>query len=149
MTDGSYKFAILSMDRAGNKLSKSWSLTVDSVAPAAALAFSSSNISGVSTVGIVASDANLKSAVLSIGHKLVDVTGVKEYKLDTADLADGRYKATLTVLDKAGNVGMATADVVVANVTPMIGFAAMAGIAGGVVAGATIAWFVASRRHRA
>lgn len=149
VTDGSYKFAILSMDSAGNKLSKSWSLTVDSVAPAAALAFSSSDISGVSTVGIVASDANLKSAVLSIGHKSVDVTSVKQYKLDTADLSDGKYKATLTVLDKAGNVGMATADVVVANVTPMIGFAAMAGIAGGVVAGATVAWFVASRHHRA
>lgn len=149
MTDGSYKFAILSTDKAGNRLSKSWTLTVDSVPPAAALAFSGSDISGTATVGIAASDANLKSAILSIGHKTVDVTGIKEYKLDTTDLADGKYKATLTVLDKAGNTGTATADVVVANVTPMIGFAAIAGVAGGVAAGAAVAWFAASsRRHR-
>jgi hypothetical protein len=148
MTDGSYKFAILSTDKAGNRLSKSWTLTVDSVPPAAALVFSGSEIGGTATVGIAASDANLKSAVLSIGHKTVDVTGAKEYRLDTADLADGKYRATLTVLDKAGNTGTATADVVVANVTPVIGFAAIAGVAGGVAAGAAVAWFAASSRRR-
>lgn len=148
-TDGTYKLAILSIDKAGNRLTRNLSLIVDSVPPAAALAFAGSDVSGTTTVGIDAQDANLKSAVLSIGHKSIDVTGMTEYKLDTADLADGKYKATLTVLDKAGNVGTATADVVVANVTPMIGFAAIAGIAGGVAAGAAVAWFVASRRRRA
>ena len=149
LADGSYKFSVLSTDKAGNRLAKSWSLTVDSVPPAAALAFAGQEIKGNAVIGIGAQDANMQSATLAIGYKTVDVTGMKEYTLDTTGLADGPYTATLTVLDKAGNVGTATAKVVVANVTPMISLAAAAGIAGGLAAGAAVAWIVASKRHRA
>jgi hypothetical protein len=149
LADGSYRFSILSTDRAGNRVAKSWPLIVDSVPPAAALAFGGQEIKGDTVVGIGAQDANLKSATLSIGHKTLNVTGLKEYRLDTTDLADGPYVATLIVLDKAGNVGTATAKVVVANVTPLISTAAAAGIAGGLAAGAAVAWIVASKRRRA
>jgi hypothetical protein len=149
LADGSYKFSILSTDRAGNRLARSWSLVVDSVPPAAALAFGGQEIKGTTVVEIGAQDANMASAMFDIGYKKVDVTGLKEYTLDTTGLADGQYTATLTVLDRAGNVETATAKVVVANVTPLISLAAAAGIAGGLAAGAAVAWTVASKRRRA
>ncbi|MGI0019564.1 MAG: S8 family serine peptidase, partial [Nitrososphaera sp.] len=146
LADGQYALAIASADEAGNKLEREWKLVMDSTAPAAAMRFSGGEIKGTAKVEIDVKDANAKSALLVIGHKAVDVTGMKEYQLDTAGLADGRYEAKLVALDAAGNAGTATAAVVVANVMPLVGIATALGIAGGLVAGAAVAWTVAKRR---
>jgi hypothetical protein len=146
LADGQYELAMALEDGAGNKLDKRWELVVDSAAPAAALRFSGSEIRGVTNVGIDVKDAHAKSTLLVIGHKAIDVTGVNEYSLDTADLADGKYEAKLVALDAAGNSSTATAAVVVANAAPLVWIAAAVGIAGGLAAGAAGAWAVAKRR---
>jgi hypothetical protein len=146
LADGQYELVVASEDGAGNKLDKKWRLVVDSAAPAAALRFSGKEVRGVTNVGIDVKDAHATSALLVIGHKAIDVTGMSEYRLDTADLADGGYEAKLVALDAAGNSSTATAAVVVANAAPLVWIAAAVGIAGGLAAGAAGAWAVAKRR---
>jgi len=146
LADGQYALAIASADDAGNKLDREWKLVMDSTAPATSLRFSGGEVKGTTAVQIDVKDANIKSALLVVGYKTVDVTGMKEYKLDTLDLADGRYEAKLVALDAAGNAGTATAAVVVANAASLIWISAAVGIAGGLAAGAACAWTVAKRR---
>ena len=81
-----------------------------------------------------------------VGNKAVDVTGIEEYRLDTMDLADGRYEAKPVALDAAGKAGTATAAVVVANAASLVWIAAAVGIAGGLAAGAAGTWTVAKKR---
>ncbi len=146
LADGQYALAITSADEAGNKLDLEWKLVMDSTAPAVALRFSGDEVKGTATVQIDVKDANIKSALLVVGHKAVDVTGMEEYRLDTMDLADGRYEAKLVALDAAGNAGTATAAVVVANAASLVWIAAAVGIAGGLAAGAAGTWTVAKKR---
>ncbi|MGI0006234.1 MAG: hypothetical protein ACREAI_07450, partial [Nitrososphaera sp.] len=146
LADGQYALAIASADEAGNKLDREWKLVMDSTAPAASLRFSGGEVKGTAMVQIDVEDANIKSALLVVGHKAVDVTGMEEYQLDTVDLADGRYEAKLVALDAAGNASTATAAVVVANAASLVWIAAAVGIAGGLAAGAAGAWTVAKRR---
>jgi hypothetical protein len=140
LADGRYNFTITSSDEAGNKLDRTWVLVADSAPPSASLRFAAGGeqqLSGVARVSIDARDSGsgVKSAVLAVGNNVMDVMGMREYDLDTSGLADGPYKATLTVTDAAGNTSVATVAVVVANVTPLVLAAAAAGVAGGLAAG--------------
>lgn len=151
LADGRYNFTITSSDEAGNRLDRTWVLVADSTPPSASLRFAAGGeqqLSGVVRLSIDAKDSGsgVKNAVLAVGNNVIDVTGMREYYLDTSGLADGLYKATLTVADAAGNTSVATVAVVVANAAPLVWAAAAAGVAGGLAAGFVAALALLKKR---
>jgi hypothetical protein len=150
LADGQHQISITSTDIPGNSMTKSLQLLVDNTAPMTSIdAPDGSELKGKIQIGVKAEDPNLRLVTLTVGDKKsIDVTGLDQYELDTADLQDGRYELKLTALDAAGNSGSAATTIAVANVRPQVESAAMLGVLGGLAVGAGVAWFIASRRRR-
>ncbi len=150
LADGQHQISITSTDVPGNSMTKSLQLQVDNTAPKTTIsAPDGSELKGKIQIGVKAEDPNLRLVTLTVGDKKsIDVTGLEQHELDTADLQDGKYDLKLVAVDAAGNSGSAATTIAVANVRPQVESAAMLGILGGLAIGAGVAWFVASRRHR-
>lgn len=148
LAEGSYNMTILSRDMPGNRALQTWEIVVDNTAPEASLNVSDGDVRGTTTIAFAIEDENPGQATLLIGDRMaVNVTGLAEYTLDTTSLPDGEYKVKLAATDAAGNADTATAMLTVANVKPTIEMTAILGVAGGLAAGAAIAWIMA-KRHR-
>jgi subtilisin family serine protease len=149
VADGHYNFTISSRDVPGNKVTKTWKVVVDNTAPKASVSITGGEVKGMTKVALGVQEENLKTAVLSIGDRMkVNVTGLKEYDLDTTSLPDGKYDVKLAAVDLAGNEGTASAILTIANVKPVIETVAILGVAGGLAGGAAIAWVISSLRRR-
>jgi hypothetical protein len=147
--DGESVFAIEAEDVAGNKVVQEIKVVFDKMPPAMSLSLAGgTDVKGTARIMLGAQDANLQSATLSIGErKIVNVTGMTEYELDTTELSDGKYELKLAAVDKAGNEGVTSAMITVSNTAPQIMSASLIGV----VAGAGIAsavWFFIGRRRR-
>lgn len=145
--DGEYEFVLRSDDLPGNRAARTVQLVVDNTPPDASVSVNSGGQKGTVPVMLSVSDAHISSAILEVGNTVANVTGLGEYMLDTTFLPDGKHEIRLTATDAAGNIAVATSTLEVANVTPVIQATAAFGVAGGVAAGAAVAWFVFKRRH--
>ncbi len=147
LADGRYNMTILSRDVPGNRALQTWEIIVDNTAPDASVIVDSGDVRGTTTVTFEVEDENPGQATLLIGDRMeVNVTGMSEYALDTTGLPDGQYEVKLAAKDAAGNADTAIATLTVANVKPTIEMTAILGVAGGLAAGAAIAWAIARRR---
>jgi hypothetical protein len=147
LADGRYNMTILSRDVPGNRAVQTWEIIVDNTAPNASVAVDGGDVRGTTTIAFEAEDENPGQAALLIGDRMeVNVTGLSEYALDTTGLPDGQYEVKLAATDAAGNPDTAVAMLTVANVKPTIEMVAVLGVAGGLAAGAGIAWVIARRR---
>jgi hypothetical protein len=144
--DGVYELVLRSNDIPGNGLVHTVPLVVDNTPPDASVSVGSGGQRGTIPVALSVADANPASAVLEVGNMVVDVTGLEEYMLDTTFLPDGKHLIELTAVDAAGNTSVAASTLEVANVAPVIQITAALGVAGGVAAGAAVAWFALKRR---
>lgn len=147
LEDGLYELVLRSDDVPGNRLVRTVPLVVDNTPPDARVSVNSGGQRGTIPIMLSVADDNPASAVLEVGNMVVDVTGLEEYMLDTTFLPDGKHLVELTAVDAAGNTFVAASTLEVANVTPIIQITAALGIAGGVAAGAAVAWYVLKRRH--
>jgi hypothetical protein len=86
--------------------------------------------------------------MLEIGdRRSINVTGMEEYAFDTTEFPDGKYPLRLVAADGAGNENIATTEISVSNMTPLIMSVGLAGLAaGGGIASAV--WFIVTRRRR-
>jgi hypothetical protein len=147
LADGRYNMTILSRDVPGNRAVQTWEIIVDNTAPDASVVVDGGDVRGTTTIALQIKDENPGQAVLTIGDRMeVNVTGMSEYALDTTGLPDGQYEVKLAASDAAGNADTAVAMLTVANVKPTIEMVAVLGVAGGLAAGAGIAWVIARRR---
>ena len=147
LADGEYGFVLASGDLPGNRMARTMQLVVDNTPPDTAVRVGGGDQRGTVTIALAVSDEHPTSAMLEVGNMAVDVTGIKEYLLDTTFLPDGRHEVRLTAVDAVGNTSVASTTLAVANVTPVIQTAAVLGTAGGIAAGAAVAWFVLKRRN--
>ncbi len=148
LEDGRYNMTILSRDVPGNRALQTWEIIVDNTAPDASLTVDAGDVRGTTTIAFEIEDENPGQAALLIGDRMtVNVTGLSEYALDTTGLPDGQYEVKLAATDAAGNADTAVATLTVANVKPVIEMTAALGAAGGLAAGAAIAWVIARRRR--
>lgn len=151
LPDGEYAFSITASDMLGNNATRGFSFVVDKTLPTASLTLpdGSSSVSGPASIIIDAQDASLQSVLLTVGErKSVDVTGLKEYQLDTTELPDGQYPLKLVVADAAGNENIATATLSVSNVAPQIMSATLIALAAGagIASGAWLVFVLMRRR---
>jgi hypothetical protein len=148
LPDGRYNMTIISRDVPGNKGLQTWDIIVDNTAPDASVAVAAGDVRRTTNIALDIIDENPGQATLLIGDRMeVNVTGMSEYALDTTGLPDGEYEVQLAATDAAGNADTATAMLTVANVKPTIEMTAILGVAGGLAAGAAVAWIVARRRR--
>ncbi|WP_415282710.1 Ig-like domain-containing protein [Candidatus Nitrososphaera sp. FF02] len=147
LPDGRYNMTIISRDVPGNKGLQTWDIIVDNTAPDASVAVAGGDVRGTTNIALDIIDENPGPATLLIGDRMeVNVTGMSEYALDTTGLPDGEYEIQLAATDAAGNADTAVAMLTVANVKPTIEMTAILGVAGGLAAGAAVAWAVARRQ---
>lgn len=147
LADGRYNMTILSRDVPGNRALQTWEIIVDNTAPDASVTVDGGDVRGTTIIAFDIKDENPGHAELLIGDRLkVNVTGMSEYALDTTSLPDGQYEVRLAAMDAAGNADTAVSTLTVANVKPVIEMTAAIGVAGGLAAGAAIAWVIAKRR---
>jgi hypothetical protein len=150
LQEGSYEFSIRARDIPGNNATRNVAVIVDRTPPEVSLSIAgaSSTVSGPARVIIDAKDANLESTMLEIGdRRSINVTGMEEYAFDTTEFPDGKYPLRLVAADGAGNENIATTEISVSNMTPLIMSVGLAGLAaGGGIASAV--WFIVTRRRR-
>src|SRR5262245_45260197 len=150
LQDGSYLLSIGASDVSGNFANREIEIIIDREPPKTSLKLGDVNpedIRGLLSLSLVADDPNIRGVFLDLGDKnRMNVTGMSEYLLDTAEVPDGKYDLTLVATDIAGNEAKTVAPIVVANSAPQIMLGILAGMAsgGGI---ASIAWFLFSRRR--
>jgi hypothetical protein len=141
-------YMINATDLAGNRATGMANVILDDALPKVSLNVPAGDASGVVRLALNASDDDLQSMSLDIGGlRQVNVTGMHEYSLNTADLPDGKYKITLTAVDSAGNTGAATTDLSVVNFSPQLQQAEILGLLIG-AAVASGAWLAVWRVRR-
>ena len=145
-----YPFSFEGEDVSGNSVRRDIEVIVDKTPPVPSLSFSNANpqdLRGMATLVVGAEDPNLQSMKLQVGdRKILNVTGMREYKLDTTELPDGEHILHLVATDIAGNEATISMPIIVANAAPQIMSAILIGLAvgGGI---ASVAWFVFTRRR--
>ena len=150
VTRGGYVINVT--DTAGNRAIGVANVWLDNTVPKVSLSGPSGDASGIVKLQVAASDDDLRSAVLDIGGiRTINVTGIHEYSLNTAELPDGKYKVTLTATDSVGNIGSTSTDLSVVNVGPVLQMSWIFGllIGGAVATGAWLAVVLRVRRHPA
>lgn len=122
LADGDQTLTLTARDQAGNSRSATLTVKVDNTRPTAVLRSPASGtfLSGSVGFSFIASDANVKTANLTIGTQVIDVRGVSTATVNTATLADGTSSVTLAVSDLAGNTASDTMSVTVDNTDPAV-----------------------------
>jgi hypothetical protein len=142
LADGSYDLTISAADLAGNTASRHVKVIVDNTPPVVSLAApANTDVTGVIRLAIGATDANLARALLIVdgGKMSIDVTGLKQYDLDTSNLPDGKHDLKLVAFDSAGNSGYAGGTIYTANAKSIAASAQLTGILTGLGIGLAIA----------
>jgi len=143
--DGARTLTLTAVDKAGNSRTATLSLTIDNTAPSAALTFpeAGAHLRGTVNARFAASDVNFDRGNITIGTRSFDIAaGQTTRAVDTTALADGTYTMTLTVVDRAGNVGSASVSVTVDNTVPTVSISAPTANAN-LRGSATITWSAA------
>ena len=145
-----YPYSFEGEDASGNSVTRDIEVIVDTMPPVPSLSIANANpqdLRGMAAIVLAAEDPNLYNMKLQVGdRKNLNVTGMREYVLDTTELPDGEYMLQLVATDIAGNEGTISMPIIVANAAPQIMSAILIGLAagGGI---ASVAWFVFTR-HR-
>ena len=145
-----YPYSFEGEDASGNSVTRDIEVIVDTTPPVPSLSLANANpqdLRGMAAIVLAAEDPNLYNMKLQVGdRKNLNVTGMREYVLDTTELPDGEYMLRLVATDIAGNEGTISMPIIVANAAPQIMSAILIGLAagGGI---ASVAWFVFTR-HR-
>ncbi len=145
-----YPYSFEGEDASGNSVTRDIEVIVDTTAPVPSLSIANANpqdLRGMAAIVLAAEDPNLYNMKLQVGdRKNLNVTGMREYVLDTTELPDGEYMLQLVATDIAGNERTISMPIIVANAAPQIMSAILIGLAagGGI---ASVAWFVFTR-HR-
>jgi subtilisin family serine protease len=150
MQEGEYEFSVVAQDLPGNRAERIVQFVVDRTVPTVSLSLpSGTDAKGRAVVALGADDHNLQSLTLLVGdRKSVNVTGMKEYVLDTTELPDGQYTLKLVAADAAGNENEAATTLSVLNMMPLLLSMTLIGLAaGGGIASAI--WLAVMRRRRA
>jgi hypothetical protein len=141
-------YVINATDLAGNRATGMADVILDDAVPKVSLTAPSGDVSGTIRLALNASDDDLQSVSLDLGGiRSINVTGMHEYSLNTADLPDGKYKVTLTALDSAGNNATATTSLSVVNFGPQLQQSGLLGLLIG-AAVASGAWLALWRVRR-
>jgi len=122
--DGPHTITLKVYDIAGNFNETAVTATVDNTVPTALITAPAdeSLLRGTVQVSVTGDDANFRNMELYIGGSLVvtfDESGTNNYRWDTSTYADGFYKITLKVHDKADNLATAEITVTIDNTLPL------------------------------
>ncbi|MGH9878965.1 MAG: Ig-like domain-containing protein, partial [Nitrososphaerales archaeon] len=157
LAEGEYKVVIRAEDGAGNIVEEERMIRVDRTAPVVEISSpeDGSTVSGRINVNYEVNDdnlkslaLNLKSPVLTIGEKSVEIGNTGSYSLDTATLFDDKYTLELVAEDKAGNVNSKAVTISTANFGPSLMNVWIFGILIGAAIGAGIAAAVLIPKYR-
>ncbi|MGI0024873.1 MAG: Ig-like domain-containing protein, partial [Nitrososphaera sp.] len=157
LAEGEYKVVIRAEDGAGNVVEEERKISVDRTAPVVEISSpeDGSTVSGRINVNYEVNDdnlkslaLNLKSPVLNIGEKSVEISNTGSYSLDTATLFDDKYTLELVAEDKAGNVNSKAVMINTANFGPSLMNVWIFGILIGAAIGAGIAVAVLMSKYR-
>ncbi|MFQ6074133.1 MAG: PKD domain-containing protein, partial [Candidatus Bathyarchaeia archaeon] len=124
--DATYTIKLSALDEAGHWAEKTVTVTVDNTLPTAAINAPSEGafLRGTVIIEITGDDANLDKMELKINDLVIETwsTGGKHFYLwnTKPSYADGTYRITLAVYDKAGNSKEASVTTVVDNTPPTI-----------------------------
>lgn len=140
LEDGDYQLSVKAEDGAGNIAEKTVMLKVDNTTPIVSISSPAEGVTveGVMNVKYSVKDENLKSVVLAMGGKSVEIGDSGSYSLDTSTLFDGEYTLEVAAEDEAGNIGSAAINVATINFGPTLLNAQITGIVIGLAMGAGI-----------
>lgn len=126
LLDGSYTIKLIVSDKADNLAEKTFNVTVDNTLPTAIIDAPQEGafLKGTVVIDITGEDVNFEKMELKINDALVKTWtagGNRIYLWNTeVDGIDGAHAITLTVYDKAGNIGEKTIKVTVDSTSPII-----------------------------
>ncbi len=140
LKDGQYTLLISAEDHAGNVAEEKRTITIDRTPPSAEITSPSdgAKVSGTLDIKYNVKDDNLKSIMLTVGEKSIQIQNTGSYPLDTKTLFDGQYTLQLTAEDKAGNVNTKTVKIITTNFGASLMNAQLLGIVVGVAIGAGV-----------
>lgn len=150
LADGDYSILVHAEDGAGNVVERNISFRVDKTAPVVAISNprEGASVSGGVNVRYDVKDENLKSVILSVGGKSVEIGDSGSYSLDTTTLFDGDYTLQVIAEDRAGNVGTASVNIATANFAPSLINVQITGILIGLAVGAGVTAAVLLSKYR-
>jgi hypothetical protein len=137
LEDGEHKILVAAEDSAGNAAEQSVIVKVDNTAPVVAITSpeDASSVSGIIEVKYDIKEENLKSVLLSVSGRSLEIGGSGSYGLNTTALFDGEYTLEIMAEDEAGNVGSSSVNIATANFGPVLQNAQMTGVGIGLAIG--------------
>ena len=150
LADGEYTLQISAEDGPGNVVKEKRTIKVDRTIPSVGITSPSNGtaVSGKIDVKYNVNDDNLKSVMLAVGEKSIEIKNTGSYSLDTRTLFDGQYTLKLTAEDKAGNINSKAITIATTNFGPLLMNAQLLGIAIGAAIGAGASIAVLLPRYR-
>jgi len=150
LADGEYAILISAEDGAGNLVEEKRTIKVDRTVPSVEITSPSdgASVSGKVNIKYDVSDDNLKSVILSVGAKSIEIENTGSYSLDTATLFDDQYTLELAAEDKAGNANSKAITISTTNFGPLLMSAHLLGVAIGVAIGAGVSIAVLLPKYR-
>lgn len=150
LADGEYTITISAEDGAGNFVEEKRMISVDRTIPSVEIESPSdgTTVSGTLDIRYDVNDDNLKSVLLTVGEKSIEIENTGSYKLDTRTLFDDQYTLELTAEDKAGNLNSKAITITTTNFGPSLLYAQLLGIAIGAAIGAGVSIAVLLPRYR-
>ena len=150
LPDGEYPLLISAEDGAGNFVEERRTIKVDRTIPDVEIKSPSdgATISGKLDIKYEVKDDNLKSVLLSVGEKSIEISNTGSYNLDTSTLFDSQYKLELVAEDMAGNVNSKAITISTANFGPSLMNVQLLGVAIGAAIGAGVSIAVLLPKYR-
>jgi len=150
LADGEYTVLISAEDGAGNFVEEKRTIKVDRTIPTVEITNPSdgATVSQMLDIKYDVNDDNLKSVILTVGEKSIEIENTGSYSLDTRTLFDDQYTLELAAEDKAGNVNSKAITLNTANFGPILMTAQLLGIAIGIAIGAGVSVAVLLPKYR-
>jgi thermitase len=116
--DGVHTITLTVVDKAGNILNETVTVTVDNTNPQVSISApaDSSTVNGKVTVRFAATDTNLNTVLLYIDNAVYNVTGQTAYSWNSQEVNDSSHVIRVVANDKAGNTGQAQVTVTTTNI---------------------------------
>jgi thermitase len=116
--EGIHTITLSVMDKAGNILNETVTVTVDNTNPQVSISapVDSSTVDGTVSIGFAATDTNIRTVLLYIDNAVYNVTGQTAYSWDSQQVSDGSHLIKVVATDKAGNTGQAQVTVTTTNI---------------------------------
>lgn len=150
LADGDYQLQVHAEDGAANVADKTVALKIDKTNPVVSISSPSEGetLSGAVSVKYDVKEENLKSVVLSMGGKSVEIGDKGSYPFDTNTIFDGKHVMEVVVTDKAGNVSTASVNVATSNFESSLVTAQIIGIMIGLAIGGGVTTAILLSKYR-